>query len=472
MRRARPLDSATPGRFGRKRLTGVGVAAVALLLTCPNVAAQYPDEQPTITEVPKISGIPRDGETLTAGAGDWKPPGATPTYQWLRCNAAGQLDTCREIGGAGTTAPAPYTVVDLDVEHALRIRLTVKSGNDTDSEESAPTAPVVPRAPSNTGLPTVNGTARDGEVMSASAGEWIGTLPLSFDYQWQRCGPSGSPCTPVAGATNPSYVLSSADVGLTVRVRVTASNAGGRSTAQSAPTSVVAPSPLVNLEPPAIVGVSEVEQSVTALPGRWTTSGRIDFLYRWLRCRGDRSECGAIPGATGRIYEVRLVDVGHRLRIRVTAIADAGSSTAESEQTPVVPAPPGAQDFTQAGASPAGAAFMRPFPRVRIKGFYTSAGAVLQLVTVKGPEGTRIRLVCRGRSCPFRRRTLRGHPRVRLRSLERFHPADTRVEIRVTSAGLIGKYTRIIIRAKRPPTRRDRCLMPGSAAPVRCPVRS
>jgi hypothetical protein len=154
-------------------------------------------------------------------------------------------------------------------------------------------------------------------------------------------------------------------------------------------------------------------------------------------------------------------------------------ATAESELTSVVPAPPSAQNFTQGGTSPANpvmsptaAAIMRPFPRVRFKGFYTSAGAVLQLVTIKGPEGTRIRLLCRGRRCPFRRRSLRGDARIRLRSLERFHPAGTRIEIRVTSAGLIGKSTRVVIRAGRPPARRDRCLMPQATRPVRCPARS
>jgi hypothetical protein len=479
MRRAHPLRSAIHGPFCLTWLTGAGLVAVALLLTGPNVAAQSaePPTQPTITAAPKISGIPRVGQTLTADAGAWTPPTATPTYQWLRCNAEGQLDSCQPIG-AGTTEPAPYTVVEGDVEHALRIRLTVSSGNAAVWTESDATAPV-PRAPANTKLPTVSGTAREGELLTAAKGEWIGTPPLSYDYLWQRCGPSGRPCTAIPGAMSTGYVLSSADVGLTVRVRVTASNAAGESAADSAPTSIVAPSALANLDRPAIVGVAEVGRSLTALPGRWTPSGGIEFLYRWLRCKADRSECDAIPGADSRTYEVRLTDVGSRLRVRVTAIADAGASTVESDLTPVVPAPPGAQDFTQGSTSPANpdtsptaAALMRPFPRVRLKGFYTSAGAVLQLVTIKGPAGTRIRLVCRGRSCPFRRRTLRGNPRVRLRSLERFHPAGTRIEVRVTSAGLIGKFTRIIIRAGRPPARRDRCLMPGSARPVQCPVLS
>lgn len=469
MRRARPLRSAKPRGSARNRLASAGLAAVALLLTSADAAAQDPPTQPRITAAPVVSGTPRVGEILTPDAGSWTPPGATPTYQWMRCTGPA---SCIEIGKS--PLPVPHLVTDADVERSLLVRLTVSSGNASVSADSAPK--FVARAPSNTTPPTVMGTPREGEVLRASEGEWIGTPPLSFEYQWLRCGPSGLGCADVAGATSASYALSSADVGMTVRVRVTASNAGGLSMASSAPTAAVAPFPLANLEPPTIAGVAEVERSLLAMPGRWTVSGDVEFLYRWLRCNADGSDCDAIPGANGRTYVVRLPDVGFRLRVRVRAIAGAGSSTADSDLTPVIPAPTGAQDFTQPGQSPAPAAsspaafaLMRPFPRVRIKGFYTSKGAMLQLVSIKGPDGARIRLVCRGRRCPFERRSLRSRPRLRLRSLQRFHPAGTRIVIRITSPRLIGKHTRIIIRAGRPPARRDRCLMPGSPRPAPCP---
>jgi hypothetical protein len=466
MRRPRPLRTAIPGRSGRNRLASAGLAAVALLMGSAEAAAQDP---PTITAAPAVSGTPRVGETLTPDAGSWTPPGATRTYQWMRCASSA---SCTEI--AASPEPIPYTVAGADVEQSLLVRLTVTSGTASVSANSEPK--FVARAPTNTTLPAVTGTPRDGEVLRASDGGWTGTPPLSFEYQWQRCGPGGGGCAAVAGATSTSYALSSADVGLTVRVRVTASNAGGLSRVFSALTAEVAPFPLANLDPPTIAGVAEVERSLLAQPGRWTPSGGLDFLYRWLRCNADRSDCEPVPGADRRTYVVRLADVGFRLRVRVRAIGDAGSSTADSDLTAIVPAPAGAQDFTQSGQSPspaasapAAAALMRPFPRVRIKGFFTSKGAVLRLVTIKGPEGVRIRIACRGRSCPYPHRTLRSHSRVRLRSLQRFHLAGTRILIRITSPGLIGKHTRIIIRAGRPPARRDRCLMPGNRQPEPCP---
>jgi hypothetical protein len=58
---------------------------------------------------------------------------------------------------------------------------------------------------------------------------------------------------------------------------------------------------------------------------------------------------------------------------------------------------------------------------------------------------------------------------VHLRPFERVLRAGTRLEIRITRAPFIGKYTLVVVRRGQPPLRRDRCLMPGSSRPVRCP---
>ena len=80
-------------------------------------------------------------------------------------------------------------------------------------------------APRSTAPPTVTGTAAVGQTLTATTGTWAGAPPTSR--------PSGSDATPrgrpasIPGATNPTYVVTGADVGSALRVSVTAQNAAG-----------------------------------------------------------------------------------------------------------------------------------------------------------------------------------------------------------------------------------------------------
>jgi hypothetical protein len=96
-----------------------------------------------------------------------------------------------------------------------------------------------PASPINTSAPTISGTAREGATLTANEGVWSGTTPMTFAYQWLRCGRSGGSCTSIAGATSKTYLLTGSDVGSKIRVRVTATNAAGSGSATSEPTPVV-----------------------------------------------------------------------------------------------------------------------------------------------------------------------------------------------------------------------------------------
>lgn len=96
-------------------------------------------------------------------------------------------------------------------------------------------------APANTSPPTVSGTPVVGSELTASPGAWTGTQPIVHSYRWRRCNAAGRNCVDLggAGAARPSYTVRNADAGFTLRVRVTARNNDGRSSAQSAPTARV-----------------------------------------------------------------------------------------------------------------------------------------------------------------------------------------------------------------------------------------
>jgi hypothetical protein len=111
----------------------------------------------------------------------------------------------------------------------------------------AGTAAAATTRPRNTALPAISGTARQGEVLTADAGTWSGTQPITFTYQWRRCDTNGASCSNIIGATSNTYTLTSVDLADRVRVRVRASNSAGSATAISPATAVVAAQPQKSL---------------------------------------------------------------------------------------------------------------------------------------------------------------------------------------------------------------------------------
>jgi hypothetical protein len=138
------------------------------------------------------------------------------------------------------------------------------------------------------------------------------------------------------------------------------------------------------------------------------------------------------------------------------------------------PAGPGPTELLPAPVAPAPAAkrpvLMRPFPIVRIAGVVLPDGALIRILSVRAPRGASVRVRCRGKGCPTEGIARTSATRlVRFRRFERTLPAGVRLQLYVRKAGRIGKYTRFLIRAGKPPARIDRCLMPGKRRPVRCP---
>ena len=75
-----------------------------------------------------------------------------------------------------------------------------------------------------------------GQLLAASTGTWTGISNAVFSYQWKSCAATGDECIPLAGATGSTYVVTPAEVGLTILVTVTGVTVNGIVTADSVPT--------------------------------------------------------------------------------------------------------------------------------------------------------------------------------------------------------------------------------------------
>ena len=258
-------------------------------------------------------------------------------------------------------------------------------------------------------------------------------------------------------------------------------------------------------KPPKLQGAAAVGNTLLAVGAEWRGDPQPVAEWSWIRCETPRVEpdtCELIPGASSTSYVVTHDDAGQLLRVRLTVRNRDGSTsalsgfagpvpepaptpepTAAPEPTPTpepaptfAPAPSPSPLPTPQPAAPAPAVsrpsvraprLMRPRPTIRIRGFATSRGAQITLLSVRAPRGARIRARCRGRGCPTRPMAS-AIAMTRLRRFERFLPAGVRLRITVTRSGYVGKVTTFRIRRGAAPLRTDRCLYPGREA-ARCP---
>jgi hypothetical protein len=200
-------------------------------------------------------------------------------------------------------------------------------------------------APAATSEPAVSGPTVQGQTLTTTNGTWSGTTPMTFQYRWLRCdksggGTDGVNCATIPGETRNTYVLTAADVGSTIRSRVIATNSDGAASQNSDPTGVVQASatagPPSRNNPPTISGTPQEKQTLTTSNGTWTGAQPQTYTYQWRRCDANGGACTDIAGATKNTYVLTTADIGHSIRVIVTAHNSLGTATATSTPTAVV----------------------------------------------------------------------------------------------------------------------------------------
>lgn len=271
-------------------------AAISYVITAPvvttatTIAAAPASPQVAGTSVTFAAGVSGSG---AAGTVQFKDGGANLGSAVALAGGSASLTTSALTAGAHSIAavftptnPAAFTGSTSGV---LSYTITAPS-------------PVMP-LPVNVAKPVVIGAMRVGTPANCLQDKWSGTP--TYTRQWLRNG------KPIAKATDTKYRIVVADLGTMLSCTVTATNAGGSSSATSGARKV-AIGKFISVALPIVVGKIKAGQKLQAVVGPWGDDAPVVIRYQW------KSGRNAIRGAAAGSYLVKVADVGRVLAVTVT----------------------------------------------------------------------------------------------------------------------------------------------------------
>ena len=276
------------------------------------------------TGAPTIGGTPQVDQTLTADTSNIADEdgltNVSYSYQWIWNDGNNDTDI------AGETA-STYTLLDDDVGKTIKVRVTfTDEANNEETLTSAVTGAVTAAANNPaTGQPTISGTVRVGETLTADTSgiaDDDGLDNVSYSYQWVAGG------SDIPRATSSSYTLTTSEQGQTIQVRVSfTDDADNEETLTSAATAAVAAKPnSLATGQPTISGIAHAGQTLTAGTSGIADDDGLDdaiFSYQWIA--NDGTPDMDIEDADDSTYTVSDDDVGKVINVRVSFTDDAGN---------------------------------------------------------------------------------------------------------------------------------------------------
>ena len=191
--------------------------------------------------------------------------------QWKK--SADRWDTEADVSQVTVTGTT-HTIPELTggVEYAVRVIATNVVGDGPASVEATGTP---------TGAPTISGTAQVGQTLTADTTgiyDDDGLANVSYSYQWIRS--DNGTDTVIAGETDSTYTLVAADMGKTLKVRVSFTDDAdnNESLTSEATVAVTRPPP----QPPEMDGISIHDGKLRVSGGRLRLNGFQPALPAYL----------------------------------------------------------------------------------------------------------------------------------------------------------------------------------------------
>ena len=330
-----------------KAINAVGLSRQSNFVNMTPALPAEPAQNSPATGRPAISGTAQVGETLTADtSGISDADGladATFAYQWLADGT----------GIAGATGDA-YILTTSEMGKIIKVRVsfTDDAGNEETltSTATGTVSPAVQPQTANssaTGVPTVTGTAQVGETLSVDTSgiaDADGLTNVSYSYRWVA-NDEGTDAN-ISSETDATYTLVAADVGDTIKVKVTfTDDAGNEEALTSGATDAVAAA-----DPPAMPTGLSPSVSHDAVTLTWDDP-QDDSITGYVILRRDRAihptgTFVTITGDTGSAdttYTDETVEPDKEYVYRIKAINEHGQVSEMSDwrriDTPSIPVP-------------------------------------------------------------------------------------------------------------------------------------
>ena len=283
--------------------------------------------------------------TLTGGV----YPNGLDTSWWVEygpTNAYGQHTAPVDLGPGAAPVSVTGQLTSLLPSTTYHYRLVAQNSSGTTYGYDYTLTTLAPGAspPSNTVLPSVSGSADQGQTLTASTGTWS-PAATAYTYQWQRSTDDAT-WTNISGASGSTYSPGVGDASAYLRVIVTASNANGQASATSGSVGPVTSEAPVNLTAPSVSGTAMQGQTLTSGTGTWSPAATA-YSYQWQRST-DGVTWSAIAGATGAVYLLGTADIGAQVRVLVTGSDQYGTSPSATASSAVGPVVSGAPSNTSA----------------------------------------------------------------------------------------------------------------------------
>lgn len=209
-------DDATPTVYAAP----CGFTSKSLTLTKALTDVNLPD----CDDPDAVAWVGRDAESLSASISGEGVLAAESVDAWLEAwEAVESIPVkievefpAKTIVWTGRMHVANFSA---STEQGGRVTASIEMSSDGEIERETNAA----AAPVNSLLPSISGVAQQGVVLTANEGTWT-NFPTSFAYKWQE---DDSGWGDISGATSKTFTPALGQVGLPLRVIVTASNSYG-----------------------------------------------------------------------------------------------------------------------------------------------------------------------------------------------------------------------------------------------------